>query len=505
MEYLIMNGLKNKVFTGRTKLVTDLLPEAETEKNYGSVPLTEENLIKDLLRILPYHERNSQECRYLLDYYRGDQPILYRQDPNRTNDVHTVVNFAHAISRNMSSFTYSGGIQYVASNPQYFEAVKTINDFMRRENKETISKEVQDYQSICGTAFLAIIPDSTEKNDVPFELRFLSPENTFVVYSSFNTNVPVYGCTHYKTCRDGKTKYVFQVETANEIFVFEGNGFSIRKLQRVRDVVKNPMGYVPIIEYPNNAFRLGDFEVALSLLDSINALSSDCLYNINSVVTSYLVLLGVDKDDINSEDASKSRIMVLPNPRGINQDAKFIYTQLDGTSTQFLRNYLESALKLVVGMPDRDAGQTGSDTGIAAELRTGQGDQETVAKTKALYSIMAERRLLDIAISILAPEYIPQNIKSSDINIEISRINRADILTKTQAMNNMYNMKFPEEDIVSFANITNDVVGVANRWKENQEKVTAAEKGQLESQQNELRGKVSTEEIVVEEGQRVSD
>lgn len=497
LEYDLMYGFSPHVLTGRRRITTSLLPEEYVENNFGAVVLNEETLKADLARVLPIHKKNSMECEYLLKYYKGDQPILYRVEEERSGDERKVVNFAQAISRNMSSYTYSGGIQYLASDPRFFDAVKVINSFMKRENKSTISKEVQDYQSICGTAYMAILPDTIEKNDVPFELRFLSPVNTFVVYSSFNPNVPIYGCVSYQICKNKKTRWVYQVYTINEIYTFEGASFASRKLTAVREKVDHPMGGVPIIEYPNNAFRLGDFEVALSLLDAINELTSDCLYNIKSVVTSYLCIFGVDKENINPEEMNKNRIMVFSGQNGINQDAKFVYTQLDGTSTQFLRSYLESALKLIVGMPDRDAGQTGSDTGVAAELRTGQGDQETVAKTKALYAVMSERRLLDIAIRLLAPEYITGDIKSSDIDIEINRINRADILTKTQAMNNLYSMGFPEEDIVAFANITNDVVGVSNRWKDKiaKEKEEEANSEEMLSEQRDI----STEQIVVEE------
>lgn len=485
-------GMRDHVFTGRRKLITSLLPENLIGNIYGAAAVTPETLAEDLACQLPLHMMNSGECQYLLDYYRGEQPILHRRDDNRVNDIHTVINFAHAISRNIASYTYSGGVQYVSANPEYFEVVKTINDFMKRENKQTISKEVQDYQSICGTAFMAILPDAVKKNDVPFELRFLSPVSTFVVYSSFNTNVPVYGCTYFKVRNEGKDEYVYQVYTQNEVYVYRGVGIGQVKKETLINRKPHILGAVPIVEFPNNAFRLGDFEVALSMLDAVNNLSSDCLYNIQSVVTSYLALFGVELEDGDTDKMKEDRIMVFHGTPGINQDAKFVYMQLDGTATEFLRNYLESALKFIVGIPDRDSGQTGSDTGAAAELRTGQGDIEVVAKTKALYAAMGERQILDIALNILSPAYIPEGIPSSEIDVEITRINRADMLTKTQAMLNMNQMGFEESDTVFFGSITNDVAGVAKRWKDNKEKLREEE---LQQQTQ----STATEDIVVEE------
>lgn len=484
-------------FTGRKKLLTHLLPENKTGMNYGAEAISPESLAKDLSRQMEAHRINSAECQYLLDYYRGDQPILRRVDKERANDNHTVINFAQAIARNISAYTYSGGVQYVSADPEYSDAVKIINDFMTRENKLTISKEVQDYQAICGTAFMSIMPDSTQSNDVPFELQFLSPVSTFVVYSVFNTNTPVYGCTSFTIKKDKGEETIYQVYTENMVYVYQGLPALGEKLNKDGLIEKKPhiLGGVPIVEFPNNAFRLGDFETAISLLDSINSLSSDCLYNIQSVVTSYLALFGVELDEKEFGQMKENRILVFPGLPGVNQDAKFIYTQLDGTATEFLRNYLESALKFIVGIPDRDAGQTGSDTGAAAELRTGQGDLETVAKTKALYARMGERRILDIALNILSPKYIPDSIKSSEIDIEITRINRADMLTKTQAMMNLDQMGFEATDVVYFGNITNDVAGVAKRLEDNRKK---KQQEALKQMQQTAEESSETENIVVE-------
>lgn len=486
-------------FTGRKKLLTHLLPAGKIGMNYGAEAITPDSLAKDLARQVQVHRINSEECAYLLDFYRGDQPILRREEKERTDDNHTVINFAQAISRNISAYTYSGGVQYVSADPEYAEAVKIINDFMTEENKLTVSKEVQDYQSICGTAFMAIMPDTTQDNDVPFELQFLSPVSTFVVYSVFNNNTPVYGCTSFTVKAEDKDITIYQVYTENEVYIYrglpslgaglKGNGLIDRK--------PHILGEVPIVEFPNNAFRLGDFETALSLLNSINSLTSDCLYNIQSVVTSYLALFGVDLNKETIKAMKEDRVMCFNGVPGVTQDAKFVYMQLDGTSTEFLRNYLESALKFIVGIPDRDAGQTGSDTGAAAELRTGQGDLETVAKTKALYARMGERRILNIALNILSPKYIPESIKSSKIDIEITRINRADMLTKTQAMMNLDQMGFEETDVVYFGNITNDVSGVAGRLKENKKKKQEEAMKQMEQT---ARSGGATEDIVVKEG-----
>ena len=61
-------------------------------------------------------------------------------------------------------------------------------------------------------------------------------------------------------------------------------------------------------------------------------------------------------------------------------------------------------------------------------------------------------------------------------------------------MQNLNDMGFEESDIVYFGNITNDVAGVAKRWKDNKSKL---------EQEQQQEGQQATEEIVVQEGQTV--
>ena len=63
---------------------------AVCQNNYGRQiiytrqrQITENNIIDELNKALVIHRLNAIEIEYLDRYYRGDQPILYRQKVNR--------------------------------------------------------------------------------------------------------------------------------------------------------------------------------------------------------------------------------------------------------------------------------------------------------------------------------------------------------------------------------------------------------------------------------------
>jgi hypothetical protein len=63
---------------------------AVCQNNYGRQiiytrqrQITESNIVDELNKALVIHRQNAIEIEYLDRYYRGDQPILYRQKVNR--------------------------------------------------------------------------------------------------------------------------------------------------------------------------------------------------------------------------------------------------------------------------------------------------------------------------------------------------------------------------------------------------------------------------------------
>lgn len=472
------------IYTGRKRLLTSRLPKQMQFPAFYGETLDETTFAQELSEILPLHNKNSNEFRFLRGYWLGDQPVLYREQGDREVNNKVIVNYAQAITRDTVGYTYAGGIQYVANDTKFTDEVRKINRMMSCEYRNAITKSMADNSSFGGTAFIGAFPDTLEKNEVPFELLDLSPIDTNVVYSVYNVNTPVYAFTVYSTKKHGVNFYVFQIWTNNTEYTFRSrSSYSVLHTDFI-DARPHSLGEIPIIEYPNNQFRLGDWEFAIGLMNALNNVASDSVNDIEQTIISYLVLIGVEVDKEDLRLSKQGKLLVLPPSQGNNVDAKFITTSLDGNSVQLLRSYFEQALKFVVGVPDRDVGMGGSDTGISAEVRTGSGDLEIVAQNKVKFTEMAERRLLRIVLNILkGKKLISQEIQTYDIDIEIPRNKANNIQSKTQAGQILNEMGLDYSDIAKVMDLNTDITGLVLRWKSRKEK----EKNQIvkpESKEN---------------------
>ena len=66
----------------------------------------------------------------------------------------------------------------------------------------------------------------------------------------------------------------------------------------------------------NNLFLMGDFEVAISVLNAINQLASDSLNDVENVIKSLLVIINSELEDENVDQVKKNRVLeLLGQPR----------------------------------------------------------------------------------------------------------------------------------------------------------------------------------------------
>ena len=262
--------------------------------------ITRDNLIDELSQALATHRENRIAIQYLWDYYRGKQPIWYKEKKVRPEiNSKVVVNKANEIVSFKTGYLVGEPIVYVSTSDEekVMENVNTLNDAMFTLGKSAQDKKLVKWNTICGISYRYI---STEKQDgIPFTMYVPDPRDTFVVKSSNITRKPMFAVSYYQ--KEGNvvsvpmagpniySMEVYEVYTKDRYFKVEDG--------KIVEERENYLGYIPIIEYPANDERQGAFEIVLDLLDMMNQIFSDRMDGIDQFVQSFLKFVNCDIDE----------------------------------------------------------------------------------------------------------------------------------------------------------------------------------------------------------------
>lgn len=447
--------------------------------------VTRENLIPILMKAISIHQENVTDCKYLIDYFKGKQDILNRTSEqagyNSSINNQTVINYAWSSVRDIVGYTFGTATQYNATTGKYRKDIEEISRILNYEGNSLADHEANTFASICGFGYLCILPNkellSDYMPDIPLVDMSLSPLTTFVVQSAKPGNPMTLSVTYYT---DEEYTY-FTCYTDEKIYqvVCKGNGsLAIGSDVRIIEAV-NPIGLNPINMVQNNAFLMGDFEVAVSTLNAINQLASDTLNDVENVIKSLLVVINAELNEETVSKVKKNRILELVGGEQGNKvpDAKFIYQQLDAMGMQNMREYLEEAYKQVLGIPDRKTrGGGGGDTGDAVKLRDGWADIEIVARIKEQYFKLAKLRQISVAVRILQKlNLISKDFKTRYLEIKVPRNKIDNLQTKAQAFSTLNGTKvLHPSDALEMVDLTNDVDMKIDRgikfWEEQSKK-----------------------------------
>ena len=139
-----------------------------------------------------------------------------------------------------------------------------------------------------------------------------------------------------------------------------------------------------------------------------------------------------------------------------------------------LREYLEEAYKIIIGIPDRKTrGGGGGDTGDAVKLRDGWADIEIVARIKESYFKIAKKKQIAVAIKILQLLGMARiDFKTIDLDVKFTRNKNDNLQTKAQAYSTLHGTKtLDPADSLEICDMTTDVVEVIDRGKKYWEEV----------------------------------
>ena len=397
--------------------------------------ITAQNVVDEVSKAYAVHCRNRAEIQKLWEYYRGKTKIL-----NKTKEVREEIN--HKINENRAyevvkfhkGYVFGEPIQYVRRERTTAEQaddviaadINSLNGYMADANKAACDNALAEWMYVSGLGYRLTLPNkkwSVDGDESPLNIYALDPIKTFVVHS---TDIDEH--TLMAVCcveRENKEK-VFSVYTEHWYFEFTDFGEVISK--------PNPLGMIPIVEYPAENARLGVFEVALPLLDALDELQSNRMDDIVQFVNSFLAILGGELDDETYKKLEEWKTLCLPE----GTDAKYLSATLSQADVQTLKNDIYQSILTICGVPNRNGGTSTSDTGSAVILRDGWEAAEARAKATEEIFKSSEKEFLKIVLRILR-DTVGTKLRLSDITPHFTRRNYDNIASKSQVLIAMLN------------------------------------------------------------------
>lgn len=428
--------------------------------------IDETNILDALSTAITVHKSNVVAIQYLDRYYRGDQPILYREKKVRPDiNNHIVENHALEIVESKVADLYGEPIQYVLSkneDEEKAEWMDQLNRYMKSEDKAALDIERGKWASICGTSYFYIGEQNRMPklfDEAPYYITCESPINTFVVYYA-DDKTPAFAVQIRKD-REGATKY--RVWTNSTWF----------DIQEDKIIAKGFNGnrMIPVIEYPNNERRLSDIEITIGLTDAINTMQSDRLNAVAQFVQAFILFKNCEIDQETFEKLAFSGALAIKDAGdGRSADAKMMTSELNQDGTQTSKDDLYNSLLQIQGMPSRNE-SSGSTTGQAEALRNGYYAEEKRAELRIPIYQKSERMMLRVVLNKLRLNSEGQfQLSISDIDIRPKRSKLENMLVKAEVLQILHNVGVSDDVALETVNLFSDVQDVIMRSKDRMEK-----------------------------------
>lgn len=401
------NGVDTHRVTGSKQRFPD---EANKVFKYSSADNLLNN-IEHLEQMIRDHEQYQRpRLQVLEDYYKGNNVTILsgqRRKEEHQADNRAVHNFAEYVVN-----IYQG---YMFGIP-----LKTTHEDKDTNNKlleMNIDNDADEHNSelglnlsIYGRAYELVYRGQDDKD----KFTNISVHNTFVVYDETVEEKPIVGVRYLKgDYSDDETVYVY---TDNEIARYSrGKDGTLTKIEptteeEINQSINNFPG-VPINEYKNNKFRMGDYEAVLTLIDLYDGAQSDIANYSQDLNDAMLVIIG--NLEIDTEEAKHQKqynLLVLktePNVNGSESkaDAKYLYKQYDVQGSEAYKTRIANDIHLFTATPNlNDEHFSGVQSGESMKYKLFLLEQKRSIKERLFKKALRNRYRLISGMSDKASE-----------------------------------------------------------------------------------------------------
>ena len=459
-------------------------------------PEKQKEIVVDIIKSSEaIHNQNSLETKYLIDYAKGIQDIYVDKIKHTRTEIDnkTVENWAYAFIDFKKSYLLGKPIQYVQLDDKGEEEIALLNKFVRYEQKKAKDQLLYEDVLTCGRGYrFKNYTKPTEDDEAPFELINCDPEHTEVIYSrklgkkqvgSYIQTSMEYIDTQVNPETNEKEEVV---KVYNEYtFYLRNKQFVVNdksgNLQVVGEPVTILMNEHCITEYYTNQYRLSLIELGKCLFNDINYLESLDKDDMEQFVNAIMVFTNAEVTESEIEAIKSMGAVCISSTENKRASIELLQQRLNATDTQVYYTRLLTSLHQILGVPmaSDNGSLTSGDTGKAK--LTGQG--YTTAGIRAegeetmfgMCDMEALKGILKCCKLSPAKENIIKYLKISNVEPKFFRDMSDNILTKSQALLNLYNCDIPR----NFANAIIGLFGDSNAVTKEQERLFGAQTSQM--------------------------
>ena len=394
---------------------------------YPRAEFDEKNIKKELVvKLIREHEKQLPRFKKLKKYYLGEHDILSKQRSKNKPNYKPVCNHAKDIADTSTGYFMGNTISY--SNSEDTDINELLIAFDNAEVDESDHDNALD-MAIYGVAYEYVY---ARENENILDIKSLEVENTFIVYDDSIEQQPLFGVYYFKRKENKADTETYQAVIMTRQFVY-----SIVLEGKEKGVISDKptphnMGDIPIIEYKNNKYSIGDFEQQIGLIDSYNSLTANRINDKEQFIDSILVLYGARLGDNEEESIKAMESLAEHKLLELHPEARAEYLSktLNENEVETLRNAVKQDIYTFSHIPNlTDENFAGNSSGVAMEFKL--LGLEMITKIKQRYYVKGLKKRIKLfanylgltQIAIDANSIIPNFSRSLPKNLlEISQI-----------------------------------------------------------------------------------
>lgn len=400
-------------------------------------------IFRDLLDEYSF-ENNLMKVMH--EEYKGDVPIKSREfayNQGEKVDRQLPHDFRGYIVDTLTGYLFGNPIKYQVDDHVYeiagygeeqAKALKDIanehfNMFYKKNSLDDLDSETGKYASICGTAARLLY---VREGSGDVRIMNVPPWECIFIYDASLDEVQY--AMRYYDMKNEDGKLITHIEWYDSTYVTEYEDDGEGTYVVVKEEQPHLFDGVPLIEFPNNEERQGDFVKVRDLIDAYDTVVSDVQSELEEQRLAYMVFMGAMVDEETIEKAKQTGAFNVPEGGAVQYLVKNLN---DMAIENQKRNLKESIHKFSKTVDMSDENFSGaSQSGESRKWKLLAMENRTITKERKFSKSLRSQFELLYSVWDTKSTPIPNGsiYWTFDRNLPIELSSEADILVKLKGV-----------------------------------------------------------------------